>query len=147
MRKRIIMIIIAAIFTLFAVAGCGELLPDQPSGTNPPKGEEGSKEEDMLHGMCYNLSERVYEGSNANLELDVQLMANLGVKTIRNWLHITQMLESPLKVNREAADAMHELLAMEIEKGIIPLGMSHTNFNSGTAISRSRRDWGQNKVH
>ena len=86
---------------------------------------------DMLYGMCYVQEER--ENYELHAETDTQLMYNMGVGSVRNWMHATSLLTSKGTVNKEACDKMHKALAEQKKLGIKIIGVNHTNFNKGTA--------------
>ena len=123
--KKTISLILAGLTTLglFACYSTGD--PETPLGGETPKVN------DMLYGMCYIQEER--ENFELHVEEDVELMYNLGVGCTRNWTHATSMLTSKATVNRVAADKMHIALQEQQKRGIKLIGVSHTNFNKGTA--------------
>lgn len=87
----------------------------------------------MLYGMCYVKSERADYEKYA--ETDVLLMKNLGVGSVRNWMHFTELLLNKNKVNETACEKMHALLNEQKKAGMTIIGMNHANFNSGSNIS------------
>lgn len=86
--------------------------------------------------MCYNLDERLYEGNDYyDMETEVALMRNLGVKSVRIWLHSTTYLVNPTTVNKAKCEESHKLIDLLKDSGIQVIAMSHTNFNEGTVKS------------
>ncbi len=96
-------------------------------------GEDQIFKKNMLYGMCYISSER--DGGVTSWIKDVKLMNNLGVGCVRNWMHATTLLESKTQINQKACEDMHSLLKAQLDCGMTVIGMSHTNFNKGTALS------------
>lgn len=91
---------------------------------------EGIGDQAYLYGMCYNISERNY-ASDYDLEREVRLMANLGVKSIRLWMHVDDMLLNPETVDGEKAEELHRLIAETEKYGMRVIGMNHTSFHEG----------------
>ena len=128
---------------MLALASCGggNVGAGNSGGTDvPPTGNSsGMKKNDMLYGMCYIQEER--DDFVENVEVDAQLMYNMGVGCTRNWMHIRTLLDSKSQVNREACDRMHTCLQAQKERGITLIGVNHTNFNNGSAVAgKPRRD-------
>ena len=89
-----------------------------------------------LYGVCYNLDERLYTGNDYyDLEKEVALIRNLGVKSVRVWLHATTYLVNPATVNKAKCEESHKLIDLLKKNGIQVIAMSHTNFNEGTVKS------------
>lgn len=127
LRKKIVVCLMALIFGTIVsvtVTGCGKDLDVRG----------GIADQTWLYGMCYVQSERSYDPAY-DAEAEVQLMANLGVKTVRTWMQIRELLLSPTQVNEETCGQAHALLALYARHGIRAVGVSHTNFNSGTSQS------------
>ena len=110
---------------------CSEDL-EKSSPSASDSATENVQKNDMLYGICYPYSEREGEGF---LQKDIVLMDNLGVGCVRNWMHITDLLQSKSKINAAACEKMHGILALQKEKNMTIIGMSHTNFNGGGALS------------
>ncbi len=126
-RNKILAAVLAALLgaaVLLGCAGCAENL--DVSG--------GIGDQAWLYGVCYPENERAYDG-NYDAEAEVQLMANLGVKTVRTWMQIRDLLVSPTQINEAACAEAHALLALYARHGIRAVGVSHTNFNAGTSQS------------
>lgn len=94
----------------------------------------GIGDQAWLYGVCYPENERSYDPAY-DAEAEVQLMANLGVKTVRTWMQIRDLLVSPTQINEEACAKAHARLALYAKHGIRAVGVSHTNFNAGTSQS------------
>ena len=87
-----------------------------------------------LYGMCYNIFER-NNSTTFDMEREVRLMANLGVTSVRLWMHVDDMLSSPDTVNEKNADMTHALIAELQKYGMQIIGMSHTSFHTGSMRS------------
>ena len=92
----------------------------------PLDAEHGIADQTKLFGMCYLLEERV---GSLDIEKEVQLMKNLGVKTVRQWMHFTHFMSNPQTIKEcDALTNMHKLLAECEEAGLVNIGMNHHNF-------------------
>jgi len=142
MKKKLLSIVLSVFMTLSVFAGCAtpptaDMCPEH---NIPLTVGYGIGNQTYLFGMCYILEERGYPGNpNFDFETEVRLLANMGVRSIRNWMHIRRgeqgMLLAPEVVNRQAADVMHDRVNTFKEHGIQVIGMSHTSFHSGTFLS------------
>lgn len=105
-------------------AGCTPKTPETPLDAN-----HGIADQSKLYGMCYLLEERSTD--TRDIKKEVELMKNMGVKTVRQWMHFSHFLKSPteLKPDHSEADAMHELLAECEKQGMVNIGMNHHNFS------------------
>lgn len=108
-----------ACVVLCSVCGCKQV---------PLDAQHGIADQSNLFGMCYLLEERSEE--SLDLEKEVTLMKNLGVKTVRQWMHFTHFMSSPSELieNCTATQNMHGLLAACGGAGMINIGMNHHNF-------------------
>ena len=93
----------------------------------PLDAQHGIADQTNLFGMCYLLEER--NVASLNIEKEVELMKNLGVKTVRQWTHFTHFMRDPETIKEgPALTNMHTLLAECEEAGMMNIGMSHHNF-------------------
>lgn len=82
-----------------------------------------------LYGMDYIAFEGVHNG--IDYKKGFELMHNLGVQSMRNWMHVTWFFTENLERHEGSIQLMHDIIA-EAEKYDIQLvGMSHGNFNKG----------------
>ena len=109
--KRAVCLAGAGILMCSGFFGCGK------KGL-PLDAEHGIADQSNLFGMCYLLEERSAE--SLDIQTEVQLMKNLGVKTVRQWMHFTHFMSSPteLKENNQTTENMHKLLAECEEAGM-----------------------------
>lgn len=71
------------------------------------KVENETANNEYLAGMCY----MEYEWNNQLNDDNVLLaMKNLGVKSLRMWMHFSYFMENPTTINQEKADKMHQYL-------------------------------------
>ncbi len=133
--KKLLCLIFALIAFTLCFSGCGGAYNGESDGgeTSVNSGGEQTAKANMLYGMCYAKSERAdYE---KYIQVDVQLMQNLGVGSVRNWMHFSDLLLSKNKVNEKECAKMHAMLSAQKNAGMTVIGMNHTNFNNGTNIS------------
>lgn len=90
------------------------------------KKENETANQDFLAGMCY----MEYEwGNQLDDDRVLEVMENMGVKSLRMWMHFSYFMESPTMINRAKADKMHEYLQKAIDKGFQIIGMNHYNYH------------------
>ncbi len=132
-------IALTAALALCCAAGCGtepkpEIPPEEkPKPEIPLTPEYGIADQSKLYGMCYLMEERTYYNSPFKTEdvaTEVQLLKNLGVKTVRHWIHCVNYMHDKETVKREQCDQMHVMLRACKEAGIENIGMNHHNFNN-----------------
>lgn len=79
-----------------------------------------------LAGMCY----MEYEWENKLNDDNVLLaMKNLGVKSLRMWMHFSYFMENPTTINQEKADKMHEYLKKAKDMDFQIIGMNHYSYH------------------
>ena len=113
-------VLLAAVMCI-AAAGCNKT----PAPDNAEFDRSG------LYGMCYLLEERDYDGEY-DMAAEVEIMKNLGVKSVRQWMHFTNLMTDKETLKEDECEEMHELLRLCSEAGMINIGMNHHNFNGGT---------------
>ena len=121
--KRLISCVIAG-FVLacsFMIVGCGE-----------QKETDDLVDRSRLYGMCYLALEWELETKDISIyEKSFEIMHNMGVKSIRNWMHANWLLDSPTTINEKNCEIMHNILAEAKKYDIQVIGMSH-NWFTGT---------------
>lgn len=81
---------------------------------------------EYLAGMCY----MEYEWGNKLNDDNVLLaMKNLGVKSLRMWMHFSYFMENPTTINQEKADKMHQYLKKAIDMDFQIIGMNHYSYH------------------
>lgn len=132
MKKRVVCIMAVAMLFVAMLVGCQGKTNDTKQAM-PLNTENGIGDQSNLFGMCYSTIERAYSSNtNFDIEAEVRLLANLGVKSVRNWMHLDDLLLSPVTVNTAAAEKMHRYLAVYEKYGLQVIGMSHTSFHGGS---------------
>lgn len=128
MKKKILALLLSAA-TLCSLSACG----DGNKGKLPLDIAHGIANQTYLYGMCYSLDERMYAtNTNYDMKKEVKLMANLGVTSVRIWMHLDSVLLTPTEVNEEYAAKVHALVAELQKYGMQVIGMSHTSFHNGS---------------
>ena len=120
MKKTISIALAAAALTCGVASGCNTKTPLDP--------QHGTADQSKLFGMCYLLEERSVE--SLNIEKEVELMKNMGVKTVRQWMHFTHFLKSPTetKQDNQTTENMHKLLAECEKAGMVNIGYNYNYF-------------------
>ncbi len=154
MKRKIITLLATLMTTVCALSACfggggDSSKKDSSSGNNQPIEQipldvnHGIADQSYLYGMCYIQELRTYWGSPfemKDLETEIQLVSNLGAKTVRHWMHSTALMTNKNTMNEEACELMHKELEETGKHGIIDIGMSHHNFNEGaSSIGKIRR--------
>lgn len=143
-QRKILSVFSSVLLTVAFAVGCGtpsgggtDAPPvDKPPEALPLTAEYGIADQSNLYGMCYLLEERVYGGSpfsTDDIPTEVRLLQNLGVKTVRHWIHCTTYMRDKDTVNESACQTMHAVLQECQKAGIVNIGMNHHNFNGGTS--------------
>ena len=129
--KKAISVALAATMALGISAGAG------CTKKTPLDAGHGIADQSRLFGMCYLLEER--NPDSLDIEKEVELMKNMGVRTVRQWMHFTHFLKSPteLKADCLATSNMHKLIAECTKNGMISIGMNHHNFDTNGVTTNS----------
>lgn len=149
--KRSLFALPMAVFLALTCAGCGGTPAQPPVPPSPDPSAElpltpayGIADQDNLYGMCYLMEERNYYASpfqTQDVADEVRLLQNLGVKTVRHWIHCVNYLSDKTAVKRDACDQMHAMLSACRNAGIVNIGMNHHNFNNGvSSVGKLRRN-------
>lgn len=81
---------------------------------------------EYLAGMCY----MEYEWNNQLNDDNVLLaMKNMGVKSLRMWMHFSYFMENPTTINKEKADKMHKYLKNALDLDFQIIGMNHYSYH------------------
>jgi hypothetical protein len=84
-------------------------------------------EKGNIYGMCYLAYEGVRNGIDYKKAL--KLMDNLGVQSIRHWIHFGYIMSDPTTFKEEETALMHDILAEAALYDFQIIGMSHTNWS------------------
>ena len=133
MNRRILGILLALV--LLGSAGCGGASGSSAASAQETLRKYGSNyradmetpEDGHLFGMCYLAWEGI--GNGIDYQKALQLMKNLGVQSIRHWMHFSYYMEDYQTFKPEAVEQMHDILAAMREQGFQVIGMSHVNWS------------------
>jgi len=141
MRVNRLIALLIAIITLFCASSCkrdkspeSENLGGSETPTTPLDVNHGIADQSNLYGICYHMEGNLYWGSpftNYEIPIEVQLIANLGAKTVRHWMHCTTLMVDKDTMNEVECERLHVALEECQKQGIINIGMNHRNFNGG----------------
>lgn len=107
----------------------GALLFVNGAACSEAKSTDSEVDKSKLYGVCYLAYEwETLSGSPTFYKSALQTMANLGVKSWRNWMHATWLLRSPTEIDENACSLMHDMLAEAEKHDIKVVGMSHNWF-------------------
>ncbi|HEY8389502.1 MAG TPA: hypothetical protein VIL26_00895 [Clostridia bacterium] len=99
-----------------------------------PTVDNANFDQSNLYGVCYLLEEREFD-PYYDMQKEVQLMKNLGVKTVRQWMHFSNLMYDKNTLKKDACEKMHTLLKLCSDNGMVNVGMNHHNFNKGSNTS------------
>ena len=88
------------------------------------------EQDKYLFGMCYIAPSRDVNAPNNYVDT-YQLLANMGVKSLRHWMHFRDLLKDPNTLREDRVAYQHELLAEAKKYGFQIIGMNHTNYIDG----------------
>lgn len=81
---------------------------------------------DFLAGMCY----MQYEWQDKlNDDYVLKAMKNMGVKSLRTWMHFSYFLENPNTIKQDNVKKMHDYLTKAIDMGFQIIGMNHYSYH------------------
>ncbi len=89
--------------------------------------EPYTADQSYIYGMCYIAYEGV--GNGIDYKKGFEIMSNMGVKSIRHWMHATWFLDQDFNVKQNNVDLMKDIIAEAQKYDIQLIGMSHRNIN------------------
>lgn len=113
--KRALSLLLAVALLCAVLAGCGK------------KEEPPTADQTYLYGMDYIAFEGV--GNGIDYEKAFALMDNLGVKSIRHWMHVDWFFDESFQVKQTNVDTMKAILAEAAKYDFQLVGMNHHNIN------------------
>lgn len=113
--KRALSLLFAAALLCAILAGCGK------------KEEPPTADQAYLYGMDYIAFEGI--GNGIDYEKAFALMDNLGVKSIRHWMHVDWFFDESFQVRQTNVDTMKAILAEAAKYDFQLVGMNHHNIN------------------
>lgn len=129
MKKRLV--IFAALFAAICLTACGttgEQSGDKGDdymsiyGTNYRQ-ENETADQSYIFGMCYIMfwnTEGIVDD-----EPILDALENMGVKSIRLWLHFKHFLRTPTELETEAVQKMQAFIDKAVDRGFQLIGMNH----------------------
>lgn len=115
--KKICALILAAALCLAAFGGCGSAEPKA----------EYTADQQYLYGMDYLLFEG--KGNGIDYVKGVETLSNMGVKSIRHWMHVTHFFDPQFNVKQDNVDTMRAMIEELLKHDLQIIGMSHRNIN------------------
>ncbi len=103
--------------------------------------ENEKADQSFLYGMCYITPSIEYDWNRNDPEKVYQLMDNMGVTSLRHWIHMGDILSDPSTVRRENADKHHRYLAMAKSYGFQIIGMNHQNYIRGRGFNLAKHKY------
>ncbi len=132
MIRRILILALTAVLLLTCTACVQSGDTKDPAAENLIKygsnyrPELETPDEGYLYGMCY----LVWEKRNTiDYKKGLELMNNLGVKSLRHWMHFNYYMTDYQTFDPKKTQEMHEILAEMQKYGFQIIGMSHTNWS------------------
>lgn len=135
MRRHCKALLVLAAAAAITFAGCGQLPPEPQDSLDA---QHGIADQSLLYGMDYLMEER--SDASLDIEKEVTLMKNMGVKTVRQWMHFTHFMTSPTEVRTGSTTLanMHKLLKACEDAGMTNVGMCHHNFWPGKSDTTAK---------
>lgn len=104
---------------------------EKPDYGDNYKVENTTADTQYLYGMC-NLA---WEEPNIDASKTAQLMANMGVKSVRMWMHCNWLMSDPDTMNQSAVTRMKGMLEELSQYDFQLIGMNHSNFHDTTLVN------------
>lgn len=96
--KKLVCVFLSAVLCL-SCAACGN------EGEQP---DTYTADQSYIYGMDYIIYERL---GDIDYVKGIELMSNMGVKSLRHWMHCDWFLDDELTVKQGNVDAMKEIIA------------------------------------
>lgn len=111
------------------------------------KEENSIANKKYLYGMCdIAWSDVSWKNPSIDHKIQAQLLNNLGVKSVRTWLHCNWLMDSPTKYNEKGLKLAREIVEELDKYDFQIIGMNHSNFhasgyqNSSSTVAKPVRD-------
>ena len=130
MKKFLSLFMVLAL--VFSFSACGERVLTEEEmkkfyGPNFVESTTHSEQEKYLFGMDYLAWEGI--GQNIDYVKAFQVLDNMGVQSMRHWMHFAYLLKDPTTFHEGRAEMMHKILAEAKKHDIQIVGMSHSNWD------------------
>lgn len=125
--------LLCALCLTAACAACGgKDMEVKDYGTNY-KVENTTADTGYLYGMC-NLA---WEEPEIDAAKTAELMANMGVKSVRMWMHCNWLMADAETMNEASVTRMREMLTELSKYEFQLIGMNHSNFHDTAQVNGS----------
>ena len=142
MSKRTIKLFLPSIFLCISLIGCSE----ETSILKSDDKIEYLADQQYIYGMDYTSIEGV--GNKIDYVKAYELLHNMGVKSVRNWMHCTYFFDSKFNPYNEAIEMMHDMISIMQGYGMQIIGMNHKNFNKyGRTNGKILRDMSEGSYY
>ncbi len=128
----LLLVLILALSLCACGGGGGGEEPDEPDLTKlygPNFREENmtAEQDKYLYGMSYIAFEGI--GQNIDYVKAYEILNNMGVKSVRNWMHFGYIMKDPWTFKEKQTEWMHDILAQAKKYGMQVIGMCHQNWD------------------
>ena len=89
------------------------------------------EQDKYLFGMCYIAPSSPQKDRLNDYETVYRVLANMGVKSLRHWIHFHYVMTDPTTFREDRVAYQHALLAEAKKYGFQIIGMNHTNYIDG----------------
>lgn len=118
------------------------------------KEENTIANKEYLYGMCdLAWSDVKWNVPSIDHKVQAQLINNLGVKSVRNWMHCNWIMDNPTKYNQKGLALAKEIVEELQKYDFQIIGMNHSNFhasgykNSSSTVAKPARDLSEDSYY
>ncbi len=139
-----------SLILLVSLAGCGGLSEEEKQARldRAKYGEWYKKsntvpDQSYLYGMCVLPHEHTSDSPAFPWDIATELCNNLGVKSIRTWLHFQYVMDTKMTLRPDAVKLYHEEFARQKQYGMQIFAMCHSSLQPGRtyfSTSKPRRN-------
>ncbi len=129
---RILTIFFAVLFAVTTLGGCKSSNQDDLQAKLDRanygawyRKENTTADQSYLFGMCGIVEEHTWDNPDFSWSLATELCKNLGVKSIRTWLHFQYVMDTDRNIIEEEAEKYHAHFAQQKEYGMQTIAMCH----------------------
>lgn len=122
MKRKITALLLATLLGI-SVVGCQNNTGG--GGDEPPVDTAYTADQKYIYGMDY----IIYERLDFDYVKGLQLLNNLGVKSLRHWMHFDWFMDEEMTLKQSNVNKMKEILAEIGKYDMQVIGMSHKSFN------------------
>lgn len=129
--KKLFCVLCAAVLALGCFGCKQEETPVKKNYGPNYKVENETADAQYLYGMC-NLA---WQEPGIDPDVTAQLVANMGVKSVRMWMHCNWLMTDPNTMNAAAVAKMKAMLSKLASYDLQIIGMNHSNFHDTSMIN------------